>query len=331
MRMNKQQKRKQHNMTTTNFTPMRAIGKPPDWSIEKWREHIEAQLPLMVQVKEDGIRCIINERQAPRSRTFKPIPNKWIQKTLRDLRLPAGFDGEIVTFTGGVLDNFNITSSKVMTIGGTPDFSYRVFDWFQLKDLKRAAVARYLDLQMWFETYISLPEYRDSPLRCVPNYIVSIEEELWLKVSILSLNSEGAMLKKLNAPYRYGKCTLAQSYVMKWKPMETSEALVMGFEEAMENTNPLLVGSDGQMERSHKLEGMKPKDTLGALVVRDLTTRVVFSVGTGFSEIDRSEIWRNRGKYEGAIITYTYQASRTKKEKPISPVWKGFRDKKDII
>lgn len=310
-------------MTTTNFTPMRAIGKPPDWDIQRWREHIEAQLPLMVQIKEDGIRCVINERQAPRTRTFKPIPNKWIQKTLRDLRLPAGFDGEIVTFTGGVLDNFNTTSSKVMTIGGTPDFLYRVFDWLGAK----GALDRYTLLINWFAQF-NAPS---NPVEYVRNTLAMTPSTLWQKVDALSLNFEGAMLKKLNAPYRYGKCTLAQSYVMKWKPIETSEAIVMGFEEAMENTNPLLIGSDGQMERSHKLEGMKPKDTLGALIVRDLTTRVVFSVGTGFSEIDRSEIWRNRDKYEGAIITYTYQASRTKKEKPISPVWKGFRDKKDLV
>lgn len=311
-------------MITTNFTPMRAIGKPPNWSTEQWREHIESCLPLIIQPKLDGIRCIINERQAPRTRTEKPLPNKWIQTTLRNLRLPAGFDGEILTFTGETLDNFNTISSKVMTIGGTPNYEYNVFDW-------RSSLTATERLQKLSTYFSEMSTAIKAVVKLVPSIVAIAPSTLWEKVDVLSLNSEGAMLKKLDAPYRYSKCTIRESSVMKWKPMETSEALVMGFEEAMENTNPLLVGSDGQMERSHKLEGMKPKDTLGALVVRDLTTRVVFSVGTGFSEIDRSEIWRNRGKYEGAIITYTYQASRTKKEKPISPVWKGFRDKKDLV
>lgn len=74
----------------------------------------------------------------------------------------------------------------------------------------------------------------------------------------------------------------------------------------------------------------KPGNTLGALYVMDMITMKYFHIGTGFDNELRNKIWNERDKYRGKLVKYKYQATRSKKDKPISPVFLGFRDERDL-
>jgi DNA ligase-1 len=68
---------------------------------------------------------------------------------------------------------------------------------------------------------------------------------------------------------------------------------------------------------------------LGALVVRDLKTGVVFNIGTGFTAADRLEMWKNRANLLDKIVTYEYLPIGVK-DKPRHPCFKGFRIEADL-
>lgn len=70
-------------------------------------------------------------------------------------------------------------------------------------------------------------------------------------------------------------------------------------------------------------------NTLGALLVRDTVTGVEFSIGTGFTQADREELWANRTTLVGQFVKYK-SFDIGVKDKPRFPVWLGMRNKEDI-
>jgi hypothetical protein len=114
-----------------------------------------------------------------------------------------------------------------------------------------------------------------------------------------------------------------------------SEAVVIGFEEQMSNQNEAEKDAFGRTKRSKALEGMVPANTLGKFLVKEVGNTPwqgqEFAVGTGkgLTLKLRQEIWDNRVKYIGKTITYKYQPHGVL-NLPRLPVWKGFRDLRDL-
>jgi DNA ligase-1 len=123
--------------------------------------------------------------------------------------------------------------------------------------------------------------------------------------------------------------------LLKLKRFMDSEAVVVGFEEQMENTNEKTVDELGHSKRSKHQAGMVGKDTLGKFLVQEVGNTpwngLEFAIGTGdgLTADLRQHIWDNREEYLGKIITHKYQPHGTK-DLPRIPVWKGFRDPGDI-
>ena len=122
---------------------------------------------------------------------------------------------------------------------------------------------------------------------------------------------------------------------MKLKEFVDSEAKVIGFEEQLENTNEATIDELGHTKRSTHQENMVPKGTLGKFIVEEIGDTAwrgqTFPVGTGeglTAEL-RQEIWDNRDKYLGKIITYKYQSYGVL-NLPRLPIWRGFRSPDDM-
>lgn len=279
------------------FKPMLACKQPPRMSQDDYLNHISKFLPLYVQPKEDGARALINEKQFPRSRTDKPIPNKWIKKCLRDLNLPYGLDGELVTVNNLERDDFNSIQSKVSSSIGTPNFYYKVFDFFGQESYEmRYERAKQLIPSGSFVSLIN------SHL-CKSMHEVMHYYKLYVEMN----NYEGICLRRPSSKYRQGRSTMFEGSLFALTPWETAEGTCVGFEEALEGLND------------------RGKDVLGSLVLRSDDFLLDFNVGSGFTELERMEIWENKNFFLGKKVTYKYKANRTKKDRPISPIFKGFR------
>lgn len=272
------------------------------------------KFPVFCTPKIDGIRCLIVNGY-PVSRSLKDIPNKHIQKTLRSL--PEGLDGELV-LKGN--KPFNEVTSAVMRVEGEPDFEYWVFD--QIRDLN------YLERIEIVEDMVERELLPSCVKALAPSEIRNQDELETFEENCLARGFEGVMIRN-NGPYKFGRSSVNQGYLLKLKRFVDSEAEVLELLEQMENLNPKTKDNLGHGVRSSHQVNMAPKSTLGALLVRDLKTNIEFKIGTGFDDELRQEIWDNADTYLDKIVKYKSQACGAK-EKPRFPVFLGFRDEKDM-
>jgi len=98
----------------------------------------------------------------------------------------------------------------------------------------------------------------------------------------------------------------------------------------MYNDNEATKDAFGHTTRSSHKENKRPANTLGALVVRDIKTKIEFEIGTGFNDEQRQEIWDERDKYMDKIVKYKHFNISGVKEKPRFPSYIGIRDKDDL-
>lgn len=266
------------------------------------------QFPLIATPKVDGIRAFTREGKLF-SRTGKLIPNRYIQETLSSL-LPSGVDGELV-----VGSTFQQTSSGVMSREGTPNFLYYIFDKYG----DEPYLQRLVGLQ---DT--SLPR----PCQFLPySVVMNPMDLLCYEQRVLQIGFEGVCLRKLDSPYKQGRSTLREGYLLKLKRFTDSEAWVEGVEELLHNNNPLERNELGYAKRSSHQENKVGSGMMGKLLCKDCYSGVEFAVGTGFCEEERRHLWTSPPL--GRIIKYkSFKVGE--KDKPRHPVFLGWRYKEDI-
>jgi len=281
----------------------------------------DAKLPALCSVKLDGIRCLIIDGKAV-SRKLKSIPNTYIRNLLEKDLGHLTLDGELL-IPG---KPFNDVSSAVMSFEGEPKFEFWIFDYIK-DDLNKPYHKRMTDLGA-----LSLPSYCKKVLPRAVNTHEELSgiEELWT-----SQGYEGVMLRSLNSPYKCGRSTLREGYLLKIKRFEDSEAIILGFDEKLHNANEATIDELGHTKRSSHQANMIPCGTLGAFVVRDIKTNIEFRVATGMDDATRALVWANREQYLNKIVKYKHQPAGAKKIEgqdsvPRFPVWLGFRNENDL-
>ena len=288
--------------------PMLA-GRCTNWS--------QIQYPVLATPKLDGIRCLKVNGQAV-SRTFKPIPNRFIREEI-EKNLPDGVDGELMIpgkpfgeATGIIMSSKNAEPVK---------FEYWVFDYVPdgLTGLSyKVRVDALADIYT-----------PDFVIKILPVEIHNQKELEVFEEKCLTNGYEGVMIRTPNSPYKCGRSTEREGYLLKIKRFEDSEAKVIGFEEKMHNANEAKKDAFGRTERSSHKENMVPAGTLGNLIVKDLKTDCVFGIGTGLDDATRRTIWDDKQSYLGKIIKYKHQPFGAK-DAPRFPVFLGFRSPDDM-
>ncbi len=291
---------------TLLFKPILAYSKTPNLE--------DIVYPCIASPKLDGIRCIMADGVAF-TRSMKRVPNKFIQQELAKLRL-HGPDGELMVKGG-----FNNVQSAVMSVHGEPDFYLNVFDdfWHVGGFVERLAIAA------------KVVEQHKGRLKLVEHVVCNNAKELqalWDKW--VAEGHEGAMVRAPNGPYKRGRSTLKQGYLIKLKKWHDNEAVIIGFKEGEINTNEAYTGELGQTKRSTEKAGMVPSGTLGALCVDYYGKN--FDIGTGFGggvpgedARVRAEIWSKQKEFLGKKVTFKFQ-ELSSYGIPRFPVFLHFRD-----
>lgn len=273
------------------------------------------QYPLLASRKLDGIRAIVRDGRVL-SRTLKEIPNKFVQAMLGHERF-EGHDGELLVGPMNAPDVYLKTNSAVMSVSGQPNFTFAAFDSI-------------LHPEQPFRERLPLQEFITDRYQVVPlqhTHIHSLEELQAYQEQVLAEGYEGVMLRDADAPYKYGRSTTREGYLLKLKNYETDEAVVIGVVEALRNDNPATLDALGHTVRSSHAENKVGKNLLGALVVKCIHTGVEFQVGSGFDDELRQTLWDNPPI--GRIISYNH-FPHGRKTAPRHPTWKGFRDEIDL-
>ena len=278
------------------------------------------RFPLLASPKLDGIRAIWWEGQFY-SRTMKPIPNQALTIAMQEVEEVLGgmysanlngLDGELIA--GSPCDSlcFNRTTSAVMTRNSSADnITFHVFD-------------RINDPRGFHDRYRSLPfTLEASLLTCVPHVICSnVESLMGFEELCVDQGYEGIILRHPKGLYKRGRSTFNEHGLLKLKRFEDAEALVVGFEEKMHNANEAKEDERGYMKRSSHKDNKVPTGTLGALIV-DYNGKT-FNIGSGFTDVQRAEIWSNKDHYIGQMAKFKYLKVGML-DAPRHPVFLGWR------
>lgn len=273
--------------------------------------------PMLLSPKLDGIRCLVVNGVAV-GRSLKPIPNKHVQSLIGKSEF-NGLDGELIVGNPTAKGVFQVTTSGVMSVDGEPDVKFYVFDDFS----ESGAFHRRLH---------TAHRRIKKTQHCVPVMHLEVVEEVDLlnyEEDYLEEGYEGVMLRHPDGPYKHGRSTVKEAWLLKVKRFTDSEAVVIGFTEAQHNANEAKRNELGQLERSSHKAGKVGKQMLGALVVKDLKTGVEFDIGTGFTAADREALWAQGDNLIGKVVKYKSQPTGVK-TKPRFPVFLAFRDPIDM-
>lgn len=293
------------------------------------------QFPLLATPKLDGIRCLVINGKAV-SRTFKLIPNKHIRAALERefAQYRAEIDGEILVRGR----TFNELSGDVRREDGKPDFYYAVFDIVSPTDslnvvdqtmtsergLPGGLSQPYKDRMSTLKT-LSLPDFCEKIL---PVEVKDFAELQAFEEKCITDGYEGAMVRTPGSPYKCGRSSLREGYLLKIKRFEDAEALIIAVEEMMHNDNVAMKDAFGRTERSTNKENLRPAGVMGKLVCK-LPSGITFEIGTGFTANERKLYWLERDKLISKQVKFKHQPSGAD-EKPRFPVFLGFRDDWDV-
>jgi DNA ligase 1 len=291
-----------HNQTFTSlFKPL--LAAPADLA--------KLSFPLIASPKVDGIRCICHPILGPVSRSLKPIPNRAIKAELSKPEYRY-FDGEIVVGDPANTLTFNRTTA-IMSSTGELDWHYLVFDHIEHS------------LLPYFERLKRIKiDVVSSRAKILPATQINNEIELnSIEEHFLCLGYEGVMLRSLTGRYKFGRSTQKEGILLKLKRFLDDDAIIIGFEELMQNDNPQERSELGYAKRSAALAGLVPANKLGALIVYHPEWNK-FNLGSGFTDIQRVEFWQKRTSLLGTFATFKYQ-SHGMLNKPRTPIFLRLR------
>ena len=233
---------------------------------------------ICIEPKLDGIRCLAIVREGNATlyaRSGKQITN--FDNTIgRDLStLPDGiYDGEIMGEDFTALMRQAYRKESVNTEGTY----FGIFDYLTLEEWdNKSGFMRCEDRYTALLHYVMPERYKTLKIvnrfYCKPSEIKSLHDQF------VSEGYEGAMIKDLDAPYKFGR----GPEVMKLKAFH-----------------------DVDLKIKKLLEGTgKHSGKLGSVVV--VYNGVEVQVGSGFSDDLRESIWHDPDSFVGRIIEVRYQ------------------------
>ena len=108
---------------------------------------------------------------------------------------------------------------------------------------------------------------------------------------------------------------------------DTIIRVVLSYAEIREVT----IDELGYTSRSTCKDNKIADEMLGSFVVEDLKNpNMIFNIGSGFTKQERIDFWNKREELTGKIVTYKYFTVGMQ-NLPRFPIFKGFRDRIDIV
>ena len=275
----------------------------------------DLKFPGYVSPKLDGIRALVIEGVVV-SRKLLPIPNKHVQKLFGRPEY-EGFDGELTLRDS---KNFNAVQSAVMTEDGEPEVIYQVFD-----DHRRC-----FNLELLIEEFrnlLTVDFSTDRVVRVSQTRVRHLGELMKWHKRFVAWGFEGTIFRTADSPYKFGRSTPKEQYLVKIKDFKDDEAVVVGAVQKVKNDNPPTQDELGNTKRSSHKKNKTPLEMLGALSVKYKGHQL--SIGSGFTDAQRSSLWYNKDSLNGLIVKFKYQEV-SEYGVPRFPVFLGFRDKRDL-
>lgn len=281
------------------------------------KEKIE--YPCLYSSKLDGIRCIFKDGKML-ARSLKPITSEtlnnkfeWLKKLSKEKNMI--FDGEM--YSHGMpfreISHYVRKSDAII-----PDsIKFYCFDAVSNEDYSEGFSDR--------KKHINRLNHDDV--------IIVEQTELIDEASLdkafednLSEGYEGLILRSNNGPYKCGRSSVTEGYLLKVKPFVSFDAKIIDVIERMENLNE---SHKNELGRSFKRNTKEDKKGTGiAAVFTVMYEGVEGGVTLTGDEAFRREIWENKENYIGKMIEYKAMVIGMK-DFPRHPNFLRFREDRD--
>jgi DNA ligase-1 len=281
------------------------------------------RFPMYASPKIDGIRGIVHDGVV-RSRSWKPIPNPWVQKALTQSTVLNWMDGELIV---GSLEDpkaFEAARGPIMTYSGAPHFTFAVFDLFDPMQLLPYE-ARKEQLEKTVHKWHTTPHPGFNLICLEQKLLHSWDEVQEYEEEKVRMGYEGIMLRNLNAKYKFGRSTAREQGLIKLKRFEDAEGIIVGFEPLFRNKNEPVIDALGYQRRSSHQAGLVTEQLLGAFILRHPDFKNDFGVGSGMDLEERERFWKQRDELLGQQVRFKYQAHGSTSEAPRAPTFYGLR------
>lgn len=244
--------------------------------------------PVMGFPKYDGVRGTSIVGRGFSGRSLKPFANK-LNQAVFSRNEYSGLDGELLAGLPSDEGLCGNTTSALGTIEGTVQCTYHVFDLLVSDTFDKRYYDRYQSLRLQLEKEPK-PFVELIPFKWIHNK----EEALAFYHECLSKNYEGTIWRDPNGLHKNGRTTLSDQTYTRSKPSKDAEAIIVGIEEAMTNTNEAKVNELGHLERSSHKANKVPKGMVGVMWGLDLVTGKVIKIGPGkMTHAERTHFWNH--------------------------------------
>jgi len=276
------------------------------FNLEDWSSPI--RLPVLASPKLDGFRVLITG-QGAMTRFLNPLPNLFVRRQLEGL--PPGLDGELMGS-----GSFYEAASAFKKLKGEPSFTFFVFDYVKgWEDLQKPYRLRLQDLNE-----LELPSFCKILPQRFCHTIKDLQEAM---ETFVAQGHEGVCFRFVDSPYKFGRSTLKEGYLIKYKPFVEAKAEVLDAFPLMHNLNPKEVNALGLTERSSSRCNLVQDETLlGSLLVRTAGFSQPFFIGSGFSMSMRARLMKEHkaGRLIGSTVPFKYMEYGCK-DAPRHPVF----------
>jgi len=230
---------------------------------------------------------------------YDDIVNQFKEYTQRtSLVQQMVYDGEVVS------KNFDATMEGLFRKGGNKKGKFVVWDMLtEYEFFNRICYLPQYERKIRLDTILKdKANIKETDCVSVMPYITLISEEQAydLHCDYVERGYEGSIIKDANALYSFDTKSRRGYGWQKIKDFHTDDYEIIGFTEGTG----------------------KHTGALGAVIVD--VNRVDVKIGSGFSDLQRVEIWNNQSKYIGEIIEVQYQ-EKTKDNSLRFPSFKRFR------
>ena len=315
----------------------------------------ELKFPCWATPKIDGINGL-NFKGKSVGRSLKPFANEWLNGMI-EKHLPQGLCYEVTvgdlpygedlcrnttSFVNAIKKvNTKIIISVFDYIGsGSEDYIKNTNYLERIEEAISEIDSNHPD-SFWFDydvgsygrsvdtgSYMPINEFFEIRVM-EPMEINSIEEAELYYNDCLDQGYEGAIYRQ-DIPYKCGRATAKSQEVIRFKPSHDTEAIIIGFEEAMENLNEAKTNELGHTERSSHKENLVPLGMLGSFICIDIKSGETIKVGAGkLKHPQRVAIWKRQGMYLSMILKYRSMSTGVK-DKPRHPRWIDWRNIDDL-
>lgn len=268
------------------FKPMLAVNAKKE----------KIKYPCLYSNKLDGIRCVFKDGKML-TRSLKPITSDTLQKKFQWLKdwskeLNIILDGEMYCHGMEFREISHFVRKSDAEI--PEDLKFHCFDIVLNEDYDESFIKRLKRLgdEGW----------EDSMIIVKQNKLENEDELDNAFEKVLGEGYEGLILRSEEGPYKCGRSSVTEGYLLKVKPFVSFDAEIISVVERMENLNE---SKKNELGRSFKRNTKDDKKGTGiAAVFKVMYEGVEGGVTITGDEDFRTEIWDNKESYIGKMIEY---------------------------